>query len=131
MEASARVGDKMTRWVDIKQGVRQGCPLSPVLFNVFVNDLTTRLKDRGVGLFLRKKVFHSLMYADDIVLLAESAEDLQEMINVVEEFCREWRMDMNMVKGEGMVIAESENVYVLQYQGRPLPQVNSFKYLDI
>jgi exonuclease III len=133
MGASVRVGEKMTRWVDIKQGVRQGCPLSPVLFNVFVNDLTTRLKNKGVGLSLTEKVLHSLMYADDIVLLAASAQDLQTMINVVEEFCREWRMDMNMVKSEGMLIGENESefAFALHYQGKPLPQVTSFKYLGI
>ena len=46
----------------------------------------------------------ALLYADDAVLLAESAEDLQNLINIVDEYCRDWRMLLNLDKSKAMVV---------------------------
>ena len=47
---------------------------------------------------------HSLLYADDVVLVADSPEKLQELIAVVDQFCRRWHMDINLKKSEVMVV---------------------------
>ena len=88
----------------IEQGVRQGCPLSPVLFSIFVEELATRLREVG-GVDLDDRTVHALLFADDVVVLAESPETLQTMIEVVDEYCREWRMSMHAGKSEVMIVA--------------------------
>jgi hypothetical protein len=90
----------------MRQGVRQGCPLSPILFKLFVEALAERLRKSGFGATINGIDLESLLYADDVVLLGESTADLQGMIDVVDKFCRQWRMEINLKKSEVMVVGE-------------------------
>ena len=104
IELSVLVGDQQTRWVRSLQGVRQGCPLSPVLFNCFIDELATRLHDSGYGIKFSERILNSLLYADDVVLMAETDEELQGLIQIVDDFCNQWHMDLNLTKSKAMVI---------------------------
>jgi hypothetical protein len=157
IELSVLVGDKQTRWVRSLQGVRQGCPLSPVLFNCFIDELSERLRAQGYGVEVGDRILHSLLYADDVVLLADSPEELQGLINVVDLFCRQWHMDINLTKSKAMIIpvhgkgtCECDCNYYLPVcdctcrgsssccsfpkwtcRERPVPIVTEYKYLGI
>ena len=99
-----KAGSKLSREFRIKQGVRQGCPLSPTLLNCFVDELIVSLGALGVGVQVGHKLIDGLLYADDVVLLAESPEALQAMITKVDEFSRKWRMELNLKKSEVMIV---------------------------
>jgi hypothetical protein len=99
-----RVGDKLTEPVKSERGVRQGCPLSPVLFNIFIDLLSQELRASGYGEGIDE--LHSLLYADDVVILADTPERLQELIAVVNKFCQQWRMDINLTKSKAMVVGK-------------------------
>ena len=76
------------------------------------------------------------MFADDIVLLAESAEDLQKLIDVVADFCGKWRMHLNVTKTKVMVFnaargSHGQAQYMWKYAGESLEQVSSYKYLGV
>ena len=62
----------------IKRGVRQGCPLSPILFNLFINDILNDCEKYGVNIG-RKKCCGEL-FADDVVLIAPSAKNLEKLL---------------------------------------------------
>ena len=70
--------------------------MSPVLFPIFIEQMVRRLKQASVGIKLDTQLMFALLYADDAVLVAESAEDLQNLINIVEGYCRDWRMLLNL-----------------------------------
>ena len=103
IRAAVKVGDRTSRFVDVLQGVRQGCPLSPTLFNCFVDELADRLRQAGFHGEDINLTVECLMYADDIVLLAESGAKLQRLINVVDQLCRDWHLDINLKKSQAMV----------------------------
>ena len=77
----------------------------------------------------------SLLFADDIVL-AESAEDLQKLIDVVADFCGKWRMHLNVTKTKVVVFnaargSHGQTQYMWKYAGESLEQVSSYKYLRV
>ena len=87
---------KVTQFFDLSKGVRQGCPLSPLLFNLYVNDLIELIDSATkcqVG--LSEIEINSLMYADDIVVLAHSEKDLQAKMDTLSKFCKDRKLEIN------------------------------------
>lgn len=94
-----RVGGEMGESFWTARGVRQGCPLSPLLFNLLVADMEEeleRVKWGGVRLG-EKKVF-SLAYADDMVLLVEEEGGMRSMIERLERYLDKKRLELNVEK---------------------------------
>jgi len=85
-------------------GVRQGCLASPDLFNFFVNDLLVMLEESGLGVRVRGRRIAVLMYADDIVLIADTPEELQQLLDLVSAYARRWRFRFNTSKGKSEVV---------------------------
>lgn len=69
-------------YTDCLSGVNQGDTLSPTLFALYINDLATEIKSLNKGIEIGNTVISTLLYADDIVLIADSENDLQEMLKV-------------------------------------------------
>ena len=83
--------------------VRQGECLSPFLFAIYVNDLEDYLRGANAGVTISDVKFLLLLYADDVVIFAESAEKLQEQINKLYMYCMEWRLRLNTEKSQILV----------------------------
>ena len=77
----------------IKQGVKQGAVLSPLLYSLFVNDLLVELEQSGLGMRMDNIFCGAPMYADDLALIASSPEDLQSMIDIVAQYATKWRVN--------------------------------------
>ena len=86
VSSCVRVNSHKTDWFDVKCGLRQGCILSPILFNLFINDLAVYLKSLNIGVQLGDEKICILIYADDIVLLADNEQNLQVMLNALNEW---------------------------------------------
>ena len=72
-----------------ERGVRQGCILSPLLFNLFTADLERELRKNKSGVELCSGVpLDMLMYADDVVLISSSAAGLRKHLHTLSEFCQ-------------------------------------------
>ena len=98
VSSCVRVNYFTTDWFDVKVGLRQGCILSPILFNLYINDLALYLKSLNTGINVGQEKVCILLYADDIVLLADSAKDLQTLLNAVKDWCLENHMAINCSK---------------------------------
>ena len=73
-----------------------------------------------------------LLYADDIVLLAKNEEDLQDLLLIVENWCRRWRLEVNLAKTNIMHVrsrAKQQSRYVFLFNSRPVPYCKTYKYL--
>lgn len=98
VSACVKVNNLTTDWFDVKSGLRQGCSLSPLLFNLYINDLALNINALGKGITLNDEKISLLMYADDIVLLAENECDLQSMLNELSRWCNINSMSINVKK---------------------------------
>ena len=78
-----------TEWFNVNSGLRQGCLVLPLLFNIYINDLAKTIKQEcnGIRLHGDNKVC-LMMYADDIVFVSESEEELQGMLSTLEKWCK-------------------------------------------
>ena len=69
--------------------VRQGCNLSPLLFNLFVNDIFQELKDNSCEpIKLQQKDIDCLMYADDLLILSETKAGLNNILQRLEKYAK-------------------------------------------
>ena len=77
----------LSNWVDSTIGVKQGCPLSPTLFGLYINEITSIIDCLGgEGALLADLMIQILLYANDIVLLSSSVEGLQRHLDALEVF---------------------------------------------
>ena len=97
-ECSVMIGEYLTDWFQTLGGVKQGDNLSPKIFSVYINDLATELNSMNLGIQVDDTFVNILLYADDIVILAESEQNLQTMMDHIHEWCRKWRMSINAMK---------------------------------
>ncbi|KAK3562387.1 hypothetical protein QTP86_033524 [Hemibagrus guttatus] len=111
-------------------GFQQGCPLSPVLFIVFM-DRISRRSQRLEGVWFGDHRISSLIFADDVVLLAPSRLDLQHALGRFAAECEAAGMRVSTSKLEAMVLDQKKVARTLQVGGEVLPQVEEFKYLGV
>ena len=78
----------------------KGCPVSPILFNLYINDLLNNLhhtNPNAVKLTNDVKLT-CLAYADDIIIISHSALGLQASLDCLDKFCKAWKMIINTTK---------------------------------
>ena len=78
-EATVRIGHGKTDWFQIGKGVRQGCILSPCLFNFDAEDIM-RNAEAQAGIKIARRNINNRGYADDTTLMAESEEELKSLL---------------------------------------------------
>ena len=86
-EPTVRTGNRTTDWFQIEKGVRQGCILSPCLFNLYAEYImrTAGLEETQAGIKIAGRNINNLRYADDNTLMAESEEELKSLLMKVKE----------------------------------------------
>ena len=70
VQCCVRINGERSDWLTVTSGLKQGCKLSCMLFNIFINDLATFLEAVGVVIEVSGELICSLLYADDLVLMA-------------------------------------------------------------
>ncbi|KAK3521652.1 hypothetical protein QTP70_014704, partial [Hemibagrus guttatus] len=114
----------------VHAGLRQGCPLSPVLFITFMGRISRR--SQGLeGVWFGDHRISSVLFADDVVLLAPSSQDLQHALGRFAAECEVAGMRVSTSKSEAMVLARKKVACTLQVGGEFLPQVEEFKYCGV
>ena len=89
-ESAVRTGAGITEWFKVGRGVRQGCILSPSLYNLYAEDIMrTALEEKVWGVKVGGVRRSNLRYADDTTLLSSSKEELLQMIRHIETTTRQ------------------------------------------
>ena len=106
--ASVRTESRMTSESKIKREVRQGCVLSPNLFNLYTEKIFREVEDmKGVNTGGVINI-NNLSYVDDTVLLTEGTMFLQALLTAVIEKGKPYGMEMNIIKTKSMVISKKK-----------------------
>ena len=129
-ESCVLVEDQRTEWSRCDVGVRQGCVMSPNLFSLFINGMAEDIKSAAKGIVWADKKVSLLMFADDVVLLAEEEKDMETMLEVAHRYSRRWRFQFNAAKCKVMANRKRSNG-VWTIGGEPMAEVESFVYLGV
>ena len=83
VKCSVRVNNTLTDWFNVSMGLKQGCILSPHLFNAFPNGLTQCINELHCGVEHGDNSISMLLNADDIILIANDEHKQQRMLDVL------------------------------------------------
>ena len=102
-EATVRTGQGTTDWFQTGKGVRQGCILSPYLFNLYAEYIMRNAgpEETQAGIKIARRNINNLRYTDDTTLMAES-EELKSLLMKVEEESEKVRLKFNIQKTKTM-----------------------------
>ena len=145
-KSCVRLGHMTSEFFHSNVGVRQGENLSPILFSLFLNDLTAFIShayngldnvSEMVNLLLGNdeiEVFfklYILLYADDTVILAESKEELQSALNALYLYCQTWNLEVNPSKTKITIFCNRrfDHHFSFTYNNQVLDIVDNFVYL--
>ena len=136
--ACVRVGNMMSDWFPVKVGLRQGCVMSPWLFNLYVDGVVREVNARVLGRGLEwvgeddhAWELNQLLFADDTVFVADSEEKLQRLVTEFGRVCERRKLRINVGKSKVMRCSRDMNGVGMSVElnGEVLEQVNEFKYL--
>uniref|UniRef100_A0A8B9W1M9 RNA-directed DNA polymerase n=1 Tax=Bos mutus grunniens TaxID=30521 RepID=A0A8B9W1M9_BOSMU len=99
-EATVRTGHGTTDWFQIGKGVRQGCILSPCLFNLYAEYIMRNagLEEAQAGIKIAGRNINNLRYEDDTTLMAKSEEELKSLLMKVKEESEKVGLKLNIQK---------------------------------
>src|SRR6218665_462230 len=115
----------------VGRGVRQGCPLSPLLFNIYIEELVREaVEDLEGGIKVGGRGIKALRFADDQAMVAKSQKGLQAMMDRLDRTSREYGMKINIKKTKVLKISKGEETMVrINIGGKEIEQVKEFCYL--
>ena len=117
-------------WLQIGKGVRQGCILSPCLFNLYAKYIkqNARLDESQAGIKIARRNSNNLRYADDIsTLMAESKEKLKSLLMKVKEENEEAGLNLNIQQMKTVAFGP---ITSWQIGGKTLETVTNFIFCD-
>uniref|UniRef100_A0A674PNH7 Reverse transcriptase domain-containing protein n=1 Tax=Takifugu rubripes TaxID=31033 RepID=A0A674PNH7_TAKRU len=129
-QSLVRIAGSKSNSFPVRVGLRQDCPLSPILFIIFM-DRISRCSHGVEGIRFGDLRIASLLFADDVVLLASSARDLQLSLDRFAATCEAAGMRISTSKSEAMVLDRKKVECLLRVKEEILPQVEEFKYLGV
>ena len=133
-EVYVRVSDGLLQPIRTSIGLKQGCGISPLLFNLFIDKITTIFDQTCDPVSLGGEDLSCLLWADDLVLLSSTPGGLQNAINKTHSFYTDLGLQMNTKKTKVMVFNSrglklTNNAFVVG--DNPLEVVDNYQYLGI
>ena len=132
--ARIKISKLLTPNIEIGRGTEQGHPLSPDLFKIYIQKLSSLLKSSGDYPTLTDIIISHLLWADDLVLLALSPEALQENIDILLQFCQMMGLEINVNKTKVITFnppRSKAKTHQFMLGSTPIKNVDNYCYLGI
>ena len=132
-KSCVKLGDNMTKEFQSNQGVKQGCILSPTLFNIFLSDLQSKVEVNAcepVRINPEEKL-GGLIWADDVIFLSKSELGLKNMLQILNSYTEENGMTLNIDKTKVMIFNRSGRHMrrSFDFGARKIETTRQYKYL--
>jgi hypothetical protein len=137
VKARVRCGAKLTDYVNCTAGVKQGDVCSPILFSLFINELSVEVINKGrhgATFMLDALELFILLLADDVILMSETVIGLQTQLNNLQHAACELDLKVNMNKSNIIVFRKGGYLGARErwvFSGAVMPVANVYKYLGI
>ena len=132
-KCAVKVNGRRTDFFQYSKGVRQGCPLSPLLFNLFINGIVKCLNKNNPKPLKLNQNISCLLYADDLVIFSSSKEGLQKSLDAAANYFSKWNLDINYDKTKCMIFNKrgDKGKHEFNIKGNIIKNVKVYKYLGI
>ena len=112
-------------------GLKQGCPLSPILFNIYLDDVKNIFDDSCDPIYIQENNINHFLYADDMVLLSSSKCGLQNCLDKLQTFSKARNLTININKTKTMVFNQAGRLLKQDFfiDNKKLELVHTFCYL--
>jgi len=127
-----KFNNKLSKPVEINKGVRQDCPLSPTLFNIYLDDIITKWQKQDItGIKLSKnQQLSTLLFADDQVVIADTEDNLQKAAHKLNRTITEYGLTISVQKTKSMAFKGRDPVRTeIVIDNKIIEQVNMFNHL--
>ena len=131
---SIKIKNKVMDPISSNLGLKQGCPLSPLLFNLYVNSITQYLQPSAEdNITIHDQKITHFMYADDLVMVGASKNSLQRKLDRLSEFAETKDLTINTKKSQVMIFNTSGKLLKdeLTIKGQKLDVVSKYTYLGV
>jgi hypothetical protein len=113
-------------------GLRQGCNLSPYLFDLYIDDLSKILDEADIDpVCLMNTNISSLFYADDMLILSNSEAGLQKALDIIAVYCNRWQLVLNPDKSKIVIFNSKLCDSNIEYLHEKLEVVSEYSYLGL
>ena len=130
-----KINGKLLQPIITSTGLKQGDNLSPILFDIFFDDVDQIFDSQCNPVIFKSEIsLNHLLYADDMAILSLSQEGLQNSLNKLETYCKEWHLVVSIKKTKIVVFNKTGKLlkgFVFKYKGKHIELVREFKYLGI
>lgn len=137
-KCKVKVEGQLSKDFSVNTGVRQGDGMSPMLFNIALEEALQKVKSSDIGIKIGK-TFNILAFADDVAIMAHKKDDLRELIRILVEETGKFGLQINDSKTKFMKCGrwdgreenDEDDDDILQIESHSFQKVNSFQYLGV
>ena len=132
-EICMKFNDYITDYLKPTLGVKQGDNLSSSLFNIYINDIISYFTHDCSPIIIGDQKIHCLMFADDLIILSESATGLQKSLDILHNYCNTWKLEINESKSKVIIFESKKQSCNTNFLigNTNLERVYEYKYLGI